>query len=61
MKDGRINISGDRDIRIRSRKVPVNTGAKPRGATRKAPAPASDLDSRLEKAARIAFRLGGED
>ena len=61
LKDGQINIFGDRDTRSRSRKVPRNTGAKQRGATRNAAAPASDLDSRLEKAVCIAFRLGGED
>lgn len=58
-KDSRINVFGDRDTR--SRNVRRNIGAKPPGATRKAAAPASSVASRLEKAARIAFHLGGED
>jgi len=43
------------------RSAKVNIGAKRRATPRKAAAPAPLLDSRLKKAARIAFHLMGED
>jgi hypothetical protein len=58
-QDSRVNSHGDRNPRSRNAKG--NAGKKPRQAIRRAAAPASSVDSRLEKVARIAFRLGGED
>ena len=59
VKGNRVNLHDDPSARSRNAKRTV--GGKPRGAIRKAGAPASSVESRLIKAARIAFRLGGED
>jgi hypothetical protein len=60
LKGGRINVNGGRDTKVQN--VKENIGAKPRGATRKAGATASSVESRLKTAAREAFSLlGGED
>ena len=60
LKGSRININRDRDTQPRN--VEKNIGTKRRKAFKKAAAPASSLESRLEKARRVAFNLlGGED
>lgn len=57
--DDRINVIGDRKTKARNAKR--NIGAKPRGAVRKTGASVPSVESRLVKAAREVFHLGGED
>lgn len=59
LADDRINVNGGRETKARNAKK--NIGAKPRGAVRKTGASVPSIESRLMKAAREAFHLGGED